>query len=201
MNEKIIAATSSQARDRIAATLADAFQDDPAFRWILPDADVRRARLNPFFHLVAQEDLAAGMALVAPGFEVATLWRAPGRQKDNPLGTVRTTLWFLWVLRSAIGRGAAVGKAMAQHHPRGEHWYLRYAGVLAQEQGKGWGSRALREGIRRADADSLPIYLETAKDSNVALYQRFGFDVIDEWDVPSGGPHFWSMMRQPSPNM
>lgn len=198
MTEKTIIVGPSQARREIAETLAAAFQDDPSLCWLMPDAELRRRRLLPFFRLVTQEDQLAGMALIAPSFEVATLWRSPGRQKDNPLGALWTNLRFLWVLRSAVSRGSEIAKAMAQHHPSGDHWYLRYAGVAPEAQGKGWGGLALREGIRRADGDNMPIYLETAKLSNVSLYQRFGFEVIEEWDVPSGGPHFWSMMRHPS---
>ena len=180
---------------QIAETLARAFYDDPALSWLLPDADLRRARLPAFFRLVVKEDLAAGKALHSSGFEVATLWRDPGRQKDLPLGALRTNLTFLSIFRTAISRAETLGKAMAAHHPVSRHWYLRYAGVAPEAQGKGWGGLALRTGIAMAEADGLPIYLETAKLSNVELYRRFGFEVIDKWDVPGGGPHFWSMMR------
>jgi ribosomal protein S18 acetylase RimI-like enzyme len=179
----------------IAATLALAFQDDPALAWILPDPAVRRARLPAFFRLMAREDYAAGMVLHSPWMEVATLWRAPGRHKETPLGAIHQQLSFLGILRTAILRGDAVGKAMAAHHPSGNHHYLRFAGVLPQVQGKGWGGLALRAGIERAEADGLPIYLETATHSNVGLYRRFGFEVTDEWDVRGGGPHFWAMTR------
>ena len=29
---------------------------------------------------------------------------------------------------------------------------------------------------------------------HVALYLKLGFKVVGEWDVPEGGPHFWSML-------
>ena len=179
----------------VTSTLALAFHDDPALAWILPDPAIRRARLPAFFRLMAREDYAAGMVLHSPGMEVATLWRAPGRHKETPLGAIYQQLSFLGILRTAILRGDAVGKCMAAHHPAGKHYYLRFAGVLPQVQGKGWGGLALRAGIERAEADGLPIYLETATQSNVGLYRRFGFEVTDEWDVPGGGPHFWAMMR------
>ena len=40
-----------------------------------------------------------------------------------------------------------------------------------------------------------PVYLETGKQRNLGFYQSLGFHVCDEWDVPGGGPHFWSMLR------
>ena len=195
MDNRTITEQGHAALPGIITTLAQAFQDDPSFIWMLPDPKVRRARLPAFFKLVASEDLAAGKALHSPDIEVVTLWRAPGRQKDMPLGTLRTNLTFLSIFRSTTPRAAALGKSLAAHHPSGRHWHLRYAGVSPEAQGKGWGGLALRAGIDMAAVDGLPIYLETAKDSNVQLYRRFGFDVIEEWDVPGGGPHFWSMMR------
>ncbi len=42
----------------------------------------------------------------------------------------------------------------------------------------------------------VPAVLETATPSNVGLYQRLGYEVMSEWDVPKGGPHFWTMTNQ-----
>jgi ribosomal protein S18 acetylase RimI-like enzyme len=67
-------------------------------------------------------------------------------------------------------------------------------GVRPEHQGKGWGSAAILQGLTRARSERLPVYLETAKGSNVALYRKLGFKLIGEWDVPKGGPHFWSML-------
>jgi ribosomal protein S18 acetylase RimI-like enzyme len=195
MENRIIIEQCPDAVPAIAATLALAFQDDPALVWLLPDPAVRRARLPSFFRFMVREEYAAGTVMHSPGMEFAALWRAPGRHKEAPLGAIRQQLLFLGVLRTAILRGDAVGKAMAEHHPEGNHHYLRFVGVLPQVQGKGWGGLGLRAGIERAEMDGLPIYLETATQSNVGLYRRFGFEVTDEWDVPGGGPHFWGMTR------
>jgi hypothetical protein len=42
-----------------------------------------------------------------------------------------------------------------------------------------------------------PAYLETETESNVPFYERHGFQVVGELDVPSGGPHLWLMWRDP----
>ncbi len=97
---------------------------------------------------------------------------------------------------AAIGRAITIAEAIDAHHPKGyDFWYLHYAGVRPECQGKGWGGTAIRAGVAHAEAEGKPIYLETATETNVGLYQRLGFTVIGEWDVPRGGPHFWSMQR------
>ncbi len=178
----------------VIRTLCGAFQDDPALAFMIPDAAARRRILPRFFKLVVAEDLLAGSVQRSAADEVVSLWRAPGRHKDVPLGTIRTNLSFVAILGFNLGRGMRIGEAMARHHPAGAHHYLRYLGVNPSDQGKGWGGEALRAGIARANADGLPIYLETAKESNVSLYLKFGFAVVEQWRVPEG-PAFWSMMR------
>ncbi len=193
MDEQLIKRATSADTTCMAAILTAAFLGDPAFQWIMPDAAARAAKLDRFFRFAMAEDLKAGYVLGAD--EVTTLWRAPGRHKQLPLGTIWSNLAFVRIFGRTLPRGYRVAEAMARHHPDMPHWYLRYAAVLPEAQGKGWGGRALRAGIAMAEAGGLPIYLETAKQSNVGLYQRFGFSVTNEWDVPEGGPHFWSMVR------
>jgi ribosomal protein S18 acetylase RimI-like enzyme len=180
----------------LVTTLALAFQDDPAVSWIFPDAEQRRRRLPKMFDIILPGDLLAGIALRSPGDEVATLWRAPGKAHTSNLEMLRLALPLIRTFGTAIFRALAIADAIDTHHPSGfDYWYLHYAGVRPQWQGKGWGGAAIRAGLAQAEADGKSAYLETATLSNVGLYQRLGFAVVDEWDVPKGGPHFWSMLR------
>lgn len=156
-------------------TLADAFQDDPALSWILPDPDLRRARLPLFFATMIKADRKAGMVLSAPGGEVATLWRAPGQTKPGLAETLGEGWPMLRTFGAALGRAMAVSGAMAAHHPvPDDYWYLQYAGVAPAVQGKGWGGAAIRAGLARATAAGKSTMLETAKQTNVAIYLRLG---------------------------
>ena len=40
-----------------------------------------------------------------------------------------------------------------------------------------------------------PCYLETHTERNVRFYQRHGFAVVSETNIPEDGPHFWLMAR------
>ena len=79
----------------------------------------------------------------------------------------------------------------------GPHWYL---GVLATDparQGTGLGRAVTTPMLAAADRAGLPAYLETASDTNVAIYRRLGFEVVREVDMPDGGPRCWLMRRDP----
>jgi ribosomal protein S18 acetylase RimI-like enzyme len=180
---------------QLVDTLSSAFQHDPALSWILPDPAQRRLRLPKLFDIVVRSDFAAGSVLRSESCEAVTLWRAPGKSHVGFMETLLSGLGYFQTFGTALGRGLAVSHAMESHHPKGiDYWYLHYAGVRPEHQGKGWGGAAIREGLTRARSGGLPVYLETAKESNVALYLKLGFKVVGEWDVPEGGPRFWSML-------
>lgn len=183
----------------LVTTLALAFQDDPAFSWIVPDVARRAEMLRRYFAIIVPLDCAEGLALSAPQGEVATLWRAPGKAHIE-LGTMlRHGLPLLAAFGTALPRALKVSAAVEAHHPTtGPYWYLHNVGTRPADQGKGWGGAAIRAGLAHARADGLPVFLETATLSNVGLYQSLGFAVVQEWDVPGGGPHFWSM-QSPAP--
>ena len=180
--------------DAVAAMLGRAFADDPAFSWIFPDPTARAKRLPRLFRLMLLSDAAMGMALVTGGGEAATLWRAPGRAAVGWGEMARHAVPLLLALGGSARRALAVSDAIAAHRPGGNFWYLHVAGCEPAAQGQGRGAEAIRAGLSRV-AGRLPCCLETATERNVGFYRGLGFAVTDEWNVPGGGPRFWSMLR------
>ena len=52
--------------------------------------------------------------------------------------------------------------------------------------------------LERLTRDRLVAVLDTSTAANVAFYNRHGFEVADELDLPAGGPHVWIMCREPA---
>ncbi len=77
--------------------------------------------------------------------------------------------------------------------PDRPHSHYGPFGVEPELQGRGIGSLVMTEYTRRLDAAGEGAYLETDKPENVALYGRFGFEVIEEAEV-LGIPN-WFMWR------
>jgi len=180
----------------VAAMLARAFRDDPAFAYIFPDPVDRARRLPRLFALLYDSDGRAGMRLVSDGGEAATLWRAPGRARVGWGETLRHAVPLIHALGPHLRRALAVGGAIDAHMPPGDVWYLHVAGCDPAMQGRGFGRRAVAAGLARV-AGRLPCYLETATEANLGFYAREGFAVTGEWRVGRDGPRFWSMLRPP----
>ena len=76
------------------------------------------------------------------------------------------------------------------------HWYLMQIGIDPDHQGKGYASRLIRAMLLKIDKESMPCYLETETEKNVALYQYFDFEVIEEFIVPDTELRLWAMLRE-----
>lgn len=187
----------------IAQVLALAFQDDPALSWIIPDPEKRRAMLPRFFALMTEQSHRHGHVLASRDLGAASLWYPPGHVRDGLAASLWDNVRLLAMFGGALGRGMRVAEAMYVRHPQPQTYsYLRYVGVSPDAQGKGWGGAVIRAGIARAAEQGQGVLLETATQSNVAIYARLGFTISEEWQVPGvrgspPGPKFWTMIREP----
>ena len=78
------------------------------------------------------------------------------------------------------------------------HWYLQVIGVDPAYQGQGFSSRLLRPMLKRIDREQMPCALDTNIDKNVAIYRRFGFDVISQNKLPGTPVTSFLMLRKPT---
>jgi len=83
-----------------------------------------------------------------------------------------------------------------KHMKNKSYAYLQIIGVASENQGKGYGGKLLKELIAMTDKVKLPIYLETETESNVRLYERFGFKTLEEMNLPVIYQPIWAMIRE-----
>jgi GNAT superfamily N-acetyltransferase len=76
------------------------------------------------------------------------------------------------------------------------YWYIGFIGVDPDMQGKGLGGKLLENFLSQVDNTDRPAYLETAKESLVGWYERYGFRVIVKEPLPGQGPPLWYMRRE-----
>jgi len=183
--------------DPIAASLALAFEDDPAMAFFFPNPTSRIRRLTRFFRagLLAQH-LSYGACFTDGGCAGAALWDPPGCWRVTVAQILRGSLGLGIALGAQIPRGLRALATMERVHPRDPHYYLAVLGTRPDQQGRGLGSSLLRPILDRCDAEGLGAYLESSKKRNISFYQRHGFEVTGEVRLP-GGPTVWPMWREP----
>jgi len=182
---------------QLARTLAAAFADDPAWSWLMPFSD-REQRQRLFFATELAHQAHRRQVWVAGDGAATAVWAPPGLWRAPPGVAMREApamlrvfgrrlpLAFRWLLR-------------AEHkHPREpQHWYLNYLGTEPQSQGQGLGSALLRPMVALCDRDRSGAYLESSSERSRALYERHGFQVVETFEMPGGGPDIHRMWRDP----
>jgi len=65
------------------------------------------------------------------------------------------------------------------------------------QKAKGIGAALMLLVLAKADAQKLPVYLETHDENNVRYYQKHGFDLLHAVSIPKYGLPIWCMLREP----
>jgi ribosomal protein S18 acetylase RimI-like enzyme len=77
-----------------------------------------------------------------------------------------------------------------------DQYFILTVGVLPARQGMGVDKKLMAKALEIADANNMPCYLETQNKNNVPIYQRSGFEVASDKEIPKEGLHNWGMLRQ-----
>jgi GNAT superfamily N-acetyltransferase len=190
---------SAEDAPRLADALARAFQDDPGWSHLLPDASDRTRRLRLFFETeLGGIALAHGLVWTTEEVVGAAVWAPPEGWRVPITTTLRETPPMLRVFGRHLPLALRSRLRMEGRHPRRPpHWYLAFMGVAPEWQGRGLGTALMRPALEALDAAGTPAYLESSTPRSRALYQRNGFEVTDEFNLPSAGPPLWQMWREP----
>lgn len=186
----------------ITRVLSRAFHNDPLFRWLFPEEERRLAQVARFSALFAGFDyVPGGHSHVVESHEGrrvvrgAALWNPPAGKAEGTASLLRSLphLVSLFGVRRMpeVARYFADLKASAPEEP---HWYLAMLGTDPAARGRGVGTGLLQAGLAQADADGVPVFLETMNSANIGYYERYDFRVVRAVNDPNL-PSTYCMMR------
>ncbi|MHA1965268.1 MAG: GNAT family N-acetyltransferase [Candidatus Thorarchaeota archaeon] len=183
--------------------LTNAFWDDPLNLYFFPEEEKRKRFLPLFFEFRLKQGMRYGnVHVTSPDIVGVAIWIHSK--------TIESTLWRL--LRSgglklyrAYG-GALVSKMRKVDEFSTErrrrlavtpYIHLGSFAVDPKHQGRGYASKLIRPMLQHLDEMRMHSYLETQDESNISLYQHYGFEVLEKGIVPDVGILHWDMMRTP----
>lgn len=188
----------------VVSVLAEAFFEYPVMRFVLGAGSDYGARLDELVTFFVKARVLRGEVLLGVrspgGLGAAALVSHPGRGENPPeLATLREETW------ARLGPGPraryeAFGSAVAAFEVPAPHIHLNMIGVRRSAQGQGLG-RALLDmvhGLSDSDEVSTGVTLSTEVESNVPLYEHFGYGVIGSTEVESAFTS-WTMFRPDVP--
>lgn len=190
----------------LVALYRRAFWDDPVIVHLLPNEKTRARPLDAYMRMVLRYGLRWGrvQAVEHEGrLRVGAVWLPPGGAPASTLKQMRSG-FFAVVLANLNWRSLRIFLSLAneleklhRHDVDSQHWYLWLLAVDPPDQGQGYGSTVLAPELREADTGNAPCYVETAKRINLEFYQKQGFVMKREVQVPGDGPPLWTLVREP----
>jgi GNAT superfamily N-acetyltransferase len=175
----------------LASTLARAFHNDPVMTWLFGERPGPR-----HFASEARRHGRRGQVLTSGDHAGVAFWDPPGLWRATWPQVVRSAPVILPAVGPRILRAAKALDRIDRAHPREHHWYLAVLGTDPPQQGRGVATALVDPVLERCDREGLGAYLESSKPANVPYYERFGFSVTGQIDLPSGPP-VWPMWRNP----
>ena len=176
--------------------LNDAFSEESMWKEVFNDEDKNRVLTEvmvrfcfKYGDVVATSDNLEGVMAIAPYGKDMTALRI-----------IRSGAFFLSMKISNEAKkfkvlSIAIEKAKKSLN-LDPYIHLLIMGVSQEYQGKGFGGKLIRAIIEQAESEKKPIYLETQKEDNVALYEKYGFSVKKKIILPEPlNLPMWLMVR------
>lgn len=170
-----------------------AFANDPAMRWMYPDAHQFRLFFPRFVRALAGKAFAHGTARRIEGFRGTALWLAPGVGIDDQ---ALVPLLHETVAAQRRAEVIALFARISAHSPAGPHWYLPLIGIDPHHQSEGLGSMLIQKMLTVIEDSDVPVHLAATNVRNVPFYERHGFRRCGEIQVGSS-PLLFAMCRDP----
>jgi len=179
-------------------TLARAFYADPVWSWAFPDPERRLEQHRALWRVVAESALGYESAWLVGDCAAVALWIPPGQPELRPEDEERVES----LLREMLGAGAArvleTFERFDAAHPHDEpHFYLSLLATNPDHSGRGLGMGLLAANLARIDAAGMPAFLESTNPANTPRYERLGFSVCGEFELPDDAPGVTQMWRDP----
>jgi ribosomal protein S18 acetylase RimI-like enzyme len=184
--------------EEASAMLARAFQDDPAWEWVVPSPR-RRAALLPWLFRVNFEVTEAEAWTTDEGVAGCSRWLPPGRPQIHVGPMLRALVATPLRAREATSRFFAYGRAVEAMRAEAVpelHWYLAGIGVDPERRRAGIGTALMRPGFEASERGGAPCALLTNNEANLPFYEHRGFEVVREGRTPEVGPLAWMLRRK-----
>ena len=188
--------------DRLAEVAADAYKDYPLHNWFTKGKyDLKASKLIMQISLrtMSEDAVVYADSEEINGFAV---WLPFGFTGSKTLPFLANGGMSL-ILHSGPG---IIGRLLTyetyamnlkKEFTDNYDWYLYNLSIRKDAQGKGIASKLMRPMLQFCDDERMVVYLETNKESNVGLYQHYGFELMKEEQIPKSTVTHYAMVRNP----
>ncbi len=188
--------------DRLAEVAADAYKDYPLHNWFTKgkyDQKASKLIMQISLRTMSEDAVVYADSEEINGFAVWLPFGFTGSKTFPFLANGGMSL----ILHSGPG---IIGRLLTyetyamnlkKEFTDNYDWYLYNLSIRKSAQGKGIASKLMRPMLQFCDDERMVVYLETNKESNVGLYQHYGFELMKEEQIPKSTVTHYAMVRNP----
>ena len=170
--------------EKTVNVLTDAFAEESMWKEVFNDEEKNHALTEvmvrfclKYGNVVATSENIEGVMALAPYDKAMTAWRIIRSGAFLLSMKISKEAKMMEVLTNAVEEA----KKSLNLAP---YIHLLIMGVSQKFQGKGYGGQLLRAVIEKAETERKSIYLETQKEANISLYEKYGFSVEKKVILP-----------------
>ena len=189
--------------DKLADVAMDAYENYPLHNWFC--GGTYNLFISKIIMKISLKSMFDNGVIYAdsPELNGFAIWLPPPFSGNK-------TLPFLFnggiklILKSGLGIIAKLLKyenyamSLKKKYTNHEDWYLFNLSVAKKSQNQGIASKLMRPMLELCDSNQFVCYLETGKESNVGMYEHFGFELAEQGMVPGTTVGHYAMVRKKS---
>jgi ribosomal protein S18 acetylase RimI-like enzyme len=187
--------------DRAVHVQSSAFQNDPLWQYLIPSPKKRANMLPMFFRVFLKASIRNRQAYgFSDPVKGVAIWHSPHQKRIDFIGLFRAGVLgllfhgFLSPFLRAL-KVLSLIENLQEKYASESHYYLNTLAIIPEAQGKGHASKLVMPFLKKADEESVGIYVETMKLSNVGLYAHYGFQCMEQCHVPKTEVSIWAFYR------
>lgn len=187
--------------DKLADVAMDAYENYPLHNWFC--GGTYNSFISKIIMKISLKTMLNNGVIYAdsPELNGFAIWLPPPFSGNK-------TLPFLFnggielILKSGLGIIAKLLKyenyamGLKKKYTNHEDWYLFNLSVAKKSQNHGIASKLLRPMLELCDSNQFVCYLETNKESNVPMYEHFGFELAEQGKIAGTDVNHYAMVRK-----
>ena len=189
---------------RVGEVLADAFRHDPLWNKICEGESDLEKRFRAIFEVPVRYCLKYG-EVYAPSEDLeGVIGWVPGKYAGMNAWRMICSGSMGAAMRIGLNAAKKMGPVFKpltedrhEHMAGSSYLYLLVVGVSTELQGKGFSRKLIDAAIEKSEREGLQIYLDTATEENVKMYEHFGFKLLKRIILPIVDLPMWEMVRKP----
>ena len=182
--------------------LAEAFADEPMCNYVFSKVDSKEEALTAYFEYGVKYGIRYGQVYTtSEKFEGVAIWIPSyhadfSNWKSIKSGGIKMISKLGFKIINQIGIINKHLVELRENLVKEPHWFLSPIGVKPEFQGKGFASKLIRPFLNFLDTQQISCFLDTMSQENLAIYERYGFEVVGEIKIPNTDLTNWGMLRK-----